>query len=409
MHILYLHQHFTTPQGASGTRSYEMAQRLIVAGHQVTIVCGSFAAGQTGLQASFSKGQRRGVVDGINIIEFELPYSNKDSFIKRTLTFLHFATLNILTVLKEPYDLLFATTTPLTVALPALCAKWFRQKDYVFEVRDLWPELPKAMGVIRNPVILMLMDWLETLAYRNAKACIGLSPGIIKGIKNKAPDKPTMMIPNGCDLELFNANANSSDFRKKIDASEKDLVAIFSGTHGIANGLDALIDVAETLKERDVQNVKIVLIGDGKLKNSLVAKTAQLNVETIVKFLPPVPKTELANIFTQVDIGLMVLANVEAFYWGTSPNKFFDYIAAGLPVISNYPGWLAEMIEQNNLGLCVPPGDSGFLCNALIKLNKDRKLRDEMSKNAIELAKKNFCRDLLAKRFVQFLEHHTTN
>jgi len=154
MKILYFHQHFSTPKGSAGIRSYAMAQSLIRNGHQVTIVCGSFGAGQTGLTEPFKNGVRQGNVDGIDIIEFELPYSNSLSFLKRILIFLSFAFKSIKVAFTEHYDVLFATTTPLTAGIPGVFAKWLRRKPFVFEVRDLWPELPKAMGVIKNPIVL---------------------------------------------------------------------------------------------------------------------------------------------------------------------------------------------------------------------------------------------------------------
>lgn len=403
MRILYLHQHFTTPQGASGTRSYEMSQKLIRRGHQVTMVCGSFGAGKTGLTAKFESGRREGEVDGIKVIEFHLPYSNKDGFLKRIFTFLKFSFLNVKVVLSKDYDLLIATSTPLTVAIPALIAKWFRGKKYVFEVRDLWPELPKEMGVIRNPVILKLMSWLETLAYRNSSACIGLSPGIQKGIELKAQhNKPVTMIPNGCDTHLFSPEGRGVS-KNELGFDDEDFVALFAGTHGLANGLDKLLDVAIELKNRKITNIKLLLIGDGKLKSQLQEKALEEGLQDIIVFKDPVSKTELTRIMYATDAGLMVLANVPAFYYGTSPNKFFDYIASGLPVVNNYPGWLAEVIQEHNIGVAVPPEDPQRFVEALINLRMDSGLQN-MKKRARSLAEDKFSREKLSEQFVDFIE-----
>lgn len=168
MKVLYYHQHFSTPQGSTGTRSYAMARHLLQAGHEVTMVCGAYAGGQTGLTGPYRDGRRAGRVDGIQVIELELPYANRDGFLKRALTFLKFAWRSAGIALRQDYDVVFATTTPLTAGIPGICARWLRGKPFVFEVRDLWPELPKAMGVITNPVVLWAMGVLEWLSYRSA-------------------------------------------------------------------------------------------------------------------------------------------------------------------------------------------------------------------------------------------------
>lgn len=185
MRVLYYHQHFSTPEGATGTRSNEMARRLIARGHEVTMVCGSYQFANTGLTGDFKWGKRQGYVDGIHVIEFLLAYSNRDKFVKRSLPFVWFALRSIWIALRHRYDLIFATSTPLTVALPGIAAKKVRRKPFVFEVRDLWSELPREMGVIRNPVLLKAIDILEWLSYHSANAGIGLWPGIVEGITRR--------------------------------------------------------------------------------------------------------------------------------------------------------------------------------------------------------------------------------
>src|SRR5690625_174799 len=182
MKILYFHQHFSTPLGSTGIRSYAMAKRLVEEGHHVTIVCGSPATGNTGLSGPFRRGMRTGIVDSIEVIEFDLRYSNTDGFVKRAITFLRFAFRSIWLALTKRYDLVFASSTPLTAGIPGIFARWLRRKPFVFEVRDLWPELPREMGVIRNPVALTLMSMLEWISYRSAYRLIGLSPVIVAGI-----------------------------------------------------------------------------------------------------------------------------------------------------------------------------------------------------------------------------------
>ena len=403
MDILYFHEYFTTPDGAGGTRSYENARALINKGHKVTMVCGVVQRAKTGLSGEFRNGKRTGFVDGIEVIELELPYSNYDNFLKRSITFVRFAFRSLKIALTRKYDLLFATSTPLTAGLPGIGASLLRRKPFVFEVRDLWPELPREMGVISNPLVLKAMDILEWLSYHSARKCIGLSPGIVEGIKRRGiPAEKVVMIPNGCDLDLFTPTDGDDKFRPE-GVAEHDFVAIFSGTHGVANGLDAVLDAAEELKKRQRADIKILFVGDGKLKPGLKQRAERENLSNCL-FLDFIPKRQLASLQRGVDVGLMILANVPAFYYGTSPNKFFDYIATGLPILNNYPGWLADLIQQHKCGLAVPPADPKAFADALEYMAGHRAELVEMGKNARKLAEQEFDRKNLAGSFVEWLE-----
>jgi glycosyltransferase involved in cell wall biosynthesis len=400
MKIIYFHQHFSTPKGSAGIRSYEMARRLVARGHEVTMVCGSYGVGSTGLVGPFVRGIRRGNVDGIEVIEFNLAYSNSDGFVKRASTFLKFAIRSIELSLKEEYDLLFATSTPLTAGIPGIFARWLRGKPFVFEVRDLWPELPKAMGVIRNPVVLWVMGVLEWMSYHSSTRLIGLSPGIVDGIARRGVRRDCiLMVPNGCDLEIFSGEVCPWRPESVLDS---DLLAVFTGTHGLANGLDAVLNAAKELKRRNRLDIKILLLGQGRLKASLQVRAKAENLDNVI-FHDPVDKARLAGLLAASDVGIQALANVSAFYFGTSPNKFFDYIAAGLPVLNNYPGWLAEMIVKYKCGFAVPPEDPGAFADALQAAADNRNLLVNLGAQAHALAESKFNRITLADRWVDWV------
>ena len=399
MKILYFHQHFSTPKGATGIRSYEMARHLVSKGHAVTVVCGSYSGGQTGLSTAFFRGKRTGTVEGIKVIEFDMEYTNEHGFLRRAWTFLVFALRSILVLISEKYDIVFASTTPLTAGIPGLFARWVLRKPFVFEVRDLWPELPREMGVISNPVILFLMGVLEWMSYRSANRCIGLSPGIVKGIERcGVKQKKIALVPNGCDLRIFN---QASEPWRPEGVEPSDLMAVFTGTHGIANGLDSALDAAAELLNRGNKDVKVVLVGQGKLKAGLQERTT-LEKLTNVVFHEPVNKERLSGLMKSADIGLQLLSNVPAFYYGTSPNKFFDYISAGLPVLNNYPGWLAEMINDKDCGFVVPPDNPIAFADALESASKNRESLKTMGENALILAQ-TFDRGILADKWVDWV------
>jgi len=399
MHLLYFHQHFSTTQGSTGTRSYELSKYFVSLGHKVTVVCGNFDVGESGLNKSFIFGKREGIVDGIRVIQFNISYSNSDSFVKRSLSFLIYAIRSIGISLFKKYDLVLCTSTPLTASIPGIFAKIFRGKKFIFEVRDLWPELPRALGVISNKYILKTLVLLEKSSYHFADKCIGLSPGIVDGIiKNSKKNKQVQLIPNGCDLALF--ESYKKEFFTKKDGAK--FTALYTGTHGVANGLDFLLDVAEEIKSLDEQLIEIVLIGSGMLKDDLKKNAEARNLDNLI-FRDPVPKKDLIPILKKADIGLQILKDIPEFQFGTSPNKFFDYIAAGIPVVTNYSGWVAELIEENNCGSVESSGSPKSFAQKIIALKNNSELVKEMSNNSLELANLKFNRSVLAKKWAKYI------
>ena len=339
------------------------------------------------------------------------PYSNHAGLLVRALVFLRYSWSSLQFALHSEAELVFATTTPLTAGIPGIAARWLRGTPFVFEVRDLWPELPRAMGVVRNRLVLAGLSALEWLSYHSADACIGLAPGICNGIAERGIEPSRISsIPNACDLELFQPLPQGVTKQPELIAGlpqplrAGSFVAAFTGAHGLANGLDAVLDTAAALQRKGRSDIQLLFIGDGSCKQALgrrVAREALLNCH----FLPPIPKLQLAQLLRQsVHVGLMVLNDVPAFYRGTSPNKFFDYLACGLPVVNNYHGWLAELIREHQLGIPVPPRDPEAFAEALITLADQPALVASMGSNARVLAEDNFSRRLLADQWREVLE-----
>ncbi|MCJ8164441.1 glycosyltransferase family 4 protein [Pontibacter sp. E15-1] len=404
MRILYFHQYFKTREGSGGTRSYEMAKYFVEQGHQVTMVYGLSDKIKSPLSGPYVNGKRRGSVEGIDLIEFNLNYSNRLNFLQRAMVFLSFSFKSIKVALQEDFDIAFATSTPLTAGIPGIFMKMLgKKKRFVFEVRDLWPELPREMGVITNKLTLWAMGVLERMSYNKADACVALSPGIQEGIRAKLNDKskPVYLVPNGCDLDFL---VPGREPKTKIPmVREDDFVAIFTGAHGIANGLDAALDAAQVLKQKGYgDKIKLVFVGDGMQKDRLMQRAKGQQLHNCI-FLDPVSKQHLITYLHAADVGLMLLANIKAFYYGTSPNKFFDYISMGMPILNNYPGWLAGMIQENNCGVVVPPNDAEAFANALIEMYHNKEKLPEMGENARMLAEREFDRKKLAKELLEAL------
>ena len=388
MKIVYFHQYFSTPNGRAGIRSYYLAKKLVEEGHQVFVICLNDKRTDCGLKNKFLNKQRRGIVDGINIIQLDINYSNSIDFFKRSFKFIKFSFKGIRLAFKINPNLIIASSTPLTVAIPGIILRYLKGTTFIFEVRDLWPKLPIAMGVIKNKIIINTLKLLEIIAYKSSDSIIALAPGIIKGIEEKKIKKSKIhLIPNIADLDLFNPKTKILDknpkLLKKYNSSIKktNLIAAFTGAHGLANGLENLLEVAKELKRMKRDDIKIIFIGEGALKNKLINDVKLFKLNNCI-FIDSISKKELAEILQEsVHLGLMVLKNIPDFYNGTSPNKFFDYLACGLPVINNYPGWLSELIIKNELGFAIPPGDNKLFATKLIAIADNKNILLKMSKN----------------------------
>ena len=229
---------------------------------------------------------------------------------------------------------------------------------------------------------------------------MGLSPGIVEGIESRGVDTSRIaLVPNGCDLNFFAAPCAAW---RPDGVRDDQLLAIFTGTHGYANGLDSVLDVAEVLKNRLRDDIRIALVGQGGEKSRLIADAGARGLDNIL-FFDPIPKTKMPGLMAGADLGLQVLRNVPAFYYGTSPNKFFDYISAGLPVLNNYSGWVADLITDAGCGFVIPPEDPEAFADALIAAAEDRRLLYEKGLRARELAETRFARSQLSEDWVRWV------
>jgi len=401
MHVAYIHQHFATRKSASGTRSYELSQCLIRAGHRVSMICGFSDA--TRDLATGAERVERSDVDGIDVHCITEDYSNSMGFYRRIQSFLNFAGTARKVVAGLDADIVYATSTPLTVGIPGVRGARKLKAPFVFEVRDLWPELPIAMGVVKNPLLIFAARRLERWIYRNARHIVALSPGMKDGIAATGyPADEITMIPNSCDLDLFAPSNEPLDDERF--GPPADFRLVFCGAHGLANGLDAVLDAAAEIKRRGVRGLRFVFIGLGRERDRLMTRARDEGTDGLTTWIPFIPKTELARVLPRLDVGMMILKNVPQFYYGTSPNKFFDYIASGIPVLNNYPGWVADMIDENRCGVVVPPEDPKAFADAAIRLMEDRPGCRDMGARGRALAERDFDRIHLGARLVEVLE-----
>jgi glycosyltransferase involved in cell wall biosynthesis len=388
MHILYIHQHFATPQGSTGTRSYEFARRWIKAGHKVTLITGYYDVG--GLELGKGLIQKQSI-EGINVVVVGTKYSNKQSYIRRIISFLAFCFFSIYAGLRvKNIDVVYATSTPLTVGIPAIVIKWLRRKKFVFEVRDQWPESVIEVGILKNKYLIKFFLFFEELVYRNSAAIVTLSDEMAKDIREIIKGwKPVYVVPNSSDLNLFRADIDASEIRKKNSWDDK-LVFLHTGAMGKINDLSFVVRAAAKLKERD--DIRFVLIGDGNQKPFLEGEIKRLELSNIT-LLPPVPKRQLAAILAACDIVMVIIGKFPIIEKHASLNKFYDGLSASKPLLLNYSGWQRELIEKHEVGFGCRLCDVDEFVEKVRYLSYHRDKLSHMGRQARVLAETQFSRD----------------
>ena len=322
MRILYLHQYFRTPEEGGALRSYYLSQALKNAGHTVELIT---AWNGTTYKTVW--------VEGVKVHYLPVAYGNQFGFLARIGAFLKFSyqSTRLAFSLPKP-DLCFATSTPLTIGIPALLLKKFRKVPYYFEVRDLWPEAPVQLGFIRNPVLKTLLFWAEKVLYRNASKIIALSPGMVSGVKKQEPNVPVYLIPNISDCDYY-----KPDYRLRKHVSEPFHIC-YAGTLGKANRLTFLLEAAAALQNTGLNHVKITIAGMGAELELLKEQTQKLQLQNVT-FAGHLTRAEVKNLLQNADATYTSFDQVPVLETN-SPNKFFDGLAAGKLSIVNTTGWL---------------------------------------------------------------------
>ncbi|MEV6346231.1 glycosyltransferase family 4 protein [Actinoplanes sp. NPDC051851] len=393
MRIVYIHQYYCNPGMAGGIRSYEQARRLVARGHTVDVITTDITPGAREL------GWKVTDDDGITVHWFRVPYDNHMSYARRLRAFAEFMLLATVRAARIGADLVFATSTPLTVAVPGVLAARLRRVPFVFEVRDLWPEIPIEMGALRNPVARGLAGALADWAYRNAAAVVALSPGMALGVNKRRPSVPVTIVPNAADIELFAVDPSSvAAFRNEHHWLGDRPLIVYTGALGAVNGVDYLVHAARRMREIDPE-IRVLIVGHGREWESTGRLAAEHGLlDTTVRMWEKVPKSDLPVILGAATLSTSMVRPIPGL-WDNSANKFFDALAASRPIAINYGGWQADLIGETGAGLVLDPHDPAGAGEVLAAHARDEDWLAKARDAAHRLAVERFSRDLLFERF----------
>ncbi len=397
LRLLWINHFAVTPGQGGGTRHFELGQQLAGRGWAVQIAASDFHLHQRSYTRRADASDRRLITERVDDVEFawlwSAPYQNNDW--RRARNWITFArSLTRLTPGDERPDLVIGSTPHLFAAAAGarLAARW--GVPFLLEVRDLWPESMVAAGGRKGPVY-MVLDLLAQWLYRRADRIITLAEGTGAYLREErgVEARKLVYIPNGVDTEAFPDRDRSP---------ENVFIVAYTGAHGPANGLDAVVEAARILSGERPE-IRFRLMGDGPAKEALIRRVERLGVSN-VEFRDPVPKSEIPMVLSEAHAGLMVLRDTPLFAFGVSPNKLFDYMAARLPIVCNVAGAVRRMVSEADAGELAEPGSSRSLADAVIRLaDRSESERRAMGMSAREWVTREHGRPVLAKRLDEAL------
>lgn len=395
MRILYIHQYFAFPDEGGGTRSYDLAKSFAKKDYDLVILSATS-------DEKLKSRHRWNIIrrDGIEVQYIYLPYNNGMSYLKRSLVFFKFLWFTSFRTLKIKADVILATSTPLTIGIPALIKKWFHKTPYVFEVRDVWPEVVIAIGAVRNKFLQKLLYKLEEVIYKNASIIVPLSVDMKTSIITRYPkflDKSRVVIPNISEINRFQISEGGIDLKEKIGFNPRFSI-LYAGTFGKVNGIEYVVHLATKTLKIDPKLVYI-LIGKGAEKEKIIhlAKNRKVLNKNVFIF-DPIPKKELPLWYASVSMGSSFVIDIEEL-WANSANKFFDTLAAGKPILINHEGWQAKKIRLKNIGYVLPNNIEEESVIDFVNYTKDLEKHKIQCTNSLNLAKQDYSLEIAVENY----------
>lgn len=386
--ILILHQHFNVPQTGGALRSYFLAKALVEKGHQAVVIT-------THNQKHFLQT----TLEGIEINYLPIAYNNAFGFYRRVRAFLSFIVKSVRVASSiSDIDKCYAMSTPLTVGLAAIVIKWRRGIPFLFEVGDLWPDAPVQLGFIRNTFLKFFLYKVELFIYRQSESVVALSTQMKKIIEGKIQDKPVHLIPNMADLAFFTSEPKQPVLVKKFDV-EGHFVISYIGSIGYANGLEFFLDCAR-LTQKNALPIKLLLCGEGAMLPHLKDTVRKEGIKNVI-FVPFQNRAGVKEVMNITDAVFICYRQHSILETG-SPNKYFDGLAAGKLIVTNFGGWIKEEIEKEKCGFGIVSNSPEDFVKRIDEFVYDNALFLQSQKNASNLSKK-YNRKKLGDEFVNIL------
>ncbi len=401
MHVLLIHQGFATPEEPGGTRHYELVRGAVEQGHRFTIIASdiSYITGQSANDSVALNGDAR--AEGMQVLRAFTYRTLHGGFAARLFSFISFAASSFIKAVGVgKVDVVMGTSPPIFQAVSAWLVSALRRRPFLLEVRDLWPEFVIDMGLLKNGFLIRTSRWLEGFLYARAAHIVVNSPAYVDYLVKKGvpPDKISLL-PNGVDPGMFDPSSNGNGIRKRLKLDGKFIV-VYAGAIGPANDLDILLEAADELKADS--RIRFLIVGDGKERKRLQSTAESRRLDNVL-FAGAQPKREMRSFLATADACVAVLKNIPMFRM-TYPNKVFDYMAAGRPIVLAIDGVIREVVEKAGAGIYSEPGDAKSLAEAVRFLVCHQAERETMSRNGRLCVERRFNRTRHTQQFVDLLD-----
>lgn len=406
MKILFLTQYCPPEVGAPQNRIFELAKQLKKFGHDITILTAmpNYPKGEI-FEGYENKKFLKEEIDGIKIVRTSIYATKSKSFTKRLRNYLSFTFSSVLSGSKhiDKQDVIITESPPLFLGWSGYVLAKRKKAKFIFNVSDLWPESAVKLGVLNNKLFIKMSTWLEEFCYKKAAAVTGQTQGIVNNIVQRGFDKKKVhLITNGVDTEFFKKENRDELFRKELGIQNKFAI-VYAGIHGIAQGLEVVIDSAERLKEYD--DIQFIFVGDGPEKQMLIEKAESKGLKN-VKFLPVQLKPQMPRIIASMDATIIPLKRLDLFK-GALPSKMFEALSSELPIVLAVEGEAEKLINSAKAGIVVEPENSQQIADAILKLYNDRELALNLGANGRNYVKEHYSREAIARKLEKILKDIT--
>lgn len=405
VHILFLTHYFPPEVNAPASRTFENAKRWVAAGHKVTVLTCAPNHPRGILYPGYKNRLFQWeTLKGIRILRVFTYLGPNAGFRKRAFNYLSYMlSAAVFCPLVQDIDIVVSTSPQFFCGMAGLWVGLLKRKPWVLEIRDLWPESITAVGQTINPILIRLLEGLETFLYRSADHIISVTHSFKRHIaKRGIPAEKISVLTNGVDLEHFQPVNKKDLVRRECGNAElaDKFVVSYIGTHGMAHGLETVLIAAEIL--RPYRNILFLLIGDGAEREGLLKKRNEAGLENVL-MLPQQPKEKMPE-FLALSDACMVLLKRRDLFRTVIPSKIFEIMGMERPVILGVEGESKKIVEEAGCGICVEPENAEQLADAVLRLSKDSDLAAGMGRNGRRRVIASYNRETLAGNYLSILD-----